>query len=102
MKLVEIRKLSDELPGNALSTQFFFKTCRKVSGLDLSSFQDQWVFGSGCPHFRISTNFIRKKFIVELFILPGSSSDRDARKIRGMTLERPREVPAFVRYRSRI
>jgi transcription initiation factor TFIID subunit 2 len=63
-----LASLSDELPGNALSTQFFFKTCRKVSGLDLSSFQDQWVFGSGCPHFRISTNFIRKKFIVELFM----------------------------------
>jgi transcription initiation factor TFIID subunit 2 len=56
---------SDGLPGNMLSTQFFFKTCRKVSGLDLQSFQDQWVFGSGCPLFRIHTNFVRKKFIVE-------------------------------------
>lgn len=56
---------SDQLPGNMLSTQFFFKTCRKVSGLDLQTFQDQWIFGSGCPQFRIHTNFIRKKFIVE-------------------------------------
>ena len=58
--------LSDELTGNTLSTSYFFKTCRKVSGLDLQSFQDQWVFGSGCPTFRLATNFVRKKFIVEL------------------------------------
>lgn len=60
--------LSDELKGNELSTTGFFRICRKISGLDLSAFQDQWVFGSGCPHFRISTNFIRKKFIVELSV----------------------------------
>jgi transcription initiation factor TFIID subunit 2 len=60
--------LSDELTGNTLSTQFFFKTCRKVSGLDLQPFQDQWVLGSGCPIFRLYTNFIRKKFTVELYL----------------------------------
>ena len=60
--------LSDELTGNTLSTQFFFRTCRKVSGIDLQTFQDQWVLSSGCPRFRLSTNFIRKKFTVELDI----------------------------------
>ena len=60
--------LSDELTGNTLSTQSFFRTCRKVSGLDLQVFQDQWVLSSGCPHLRIQTNFIRKKFVVELSV----------------------------------
>ena len=60
--------LSDELPGNTLSTQFFFRTCRKVSGIDLQTFQDLWVYGSGCPHFRLHTNFIRKKFTVEFYM----------------------------------
>ena len=60
--------LSDELTGNTLSTQSFFRTCRKVSGLDLQVFQDQWVFGSGCPHLRLQTNFIRKKFVVEFSV----------------------------------
>ena len=71
--------LSDELPGNLLSTQFFFKTCRKVSGIDLQTFQDQWVFGSGCPHFRLRTNFIRKKFTVELHVnevIPAEASTK--------------------------
>jgi transcription initiation factor TFIID subunit 2 len=58
--------LSDELAGNVISTNLFFKFCRKVSGLDLSPFADQWVYGSGCPKMRITTNFIRKKFLVEL------------------------------------
>ena len=57
--------LSDELSGNTLSTQFFFRTCRKVSGVDLQAFQDQWVLASGCPRFKITTNFVRKKFHIE-------------------------------------
>lgn len=58
--------LSDELPGNIISTHVFLRFCRKVSGLDLSPFADQWIYGSGCPRMKITTNFIRKKFVVEL------------------------------------
>jgi transcription initiation factor TFIID subunit 2 len=60
--------LSDELPGNTISTHLFFKFCRKSSGLDLQGFQEQWVYGSGCPKMRVQTNFIRKKFVVELTV----------------------------------
>jgi len=60
--------LSDELPGNTISTQSFFKYCRKASGLDLGPFHDQWIFGSGCPKMKVQTNFIRKKFVVELTV----------------------------------
>lgn len=59
---------NDDVPP-VISTQKFFKTCAKVASIDLKGFQDQWVYGSGCPHFRISTNFVRKKFIVEFTIL---------------------------------
>ncbi|KAL7425129.1 hypothetical protein Q5752_000817 [Cryptotrichosporon argae] len=58
--------LSDELPGDMLSTAGFFRTCRKVSGMDLQAFQDQWIYGSGCPTFAIKATFTRKKFLVEL------------------------------------
>lgn len=61
--------LSDELPGNTLSTPSFFRTCRKTSGLDLQAFQDQWVYGSGCPHLRLTATFVRKKFQVEFTAL---------------------------------
>ncbi|WVF68463.1 hypothetical protein IAT40_003229 [Kwoniella sp. CBS 6097] len=60
-----VASLSDELSGNTVSTQYFFRQCRKVSGLDLQTFQDQWIFGSGCPRLIIRTNFVKKKFVVE-------------------------------------
>nr|XP_018260330.1 transcription initiation factor TFIID subunit 2 [Kwoniella dejecticola CBS 10117]OBR82488.1 transcription initiation factor TFIID subunit 2 [Kwoniella dejecticola CBS 10117] len=63
-----VASLSDELQGNSLSTQYFFRQCRKVSGLDLQTFQDQWIFGSGCPKLSIRTNFIKKKLIVEFTV----------------------------------
>ncbi len=65
---VFLSSLSDEMVGNLLSTQSFFRTCRKVSAVDLSTFQDQWVYGSGCPHLRMQTNFIKKKFLVEFAV----------------------------------
>lgn len=63
-----LTSLSDELPGNMLSTAYFFRLCRKMSGMDLLAFQDQWVYGSGCPQLTIKTNFIRKKFLVEFSV----------------------------------
>jgi transcription initiation factor TFIID subunit 2 len=63
-----LASLSDELAGNMLSTAYFFRLCRKVSGMDMLSFQDQWIYGSGCPHLTIKTNFIRKKFLVEFTV----------------------------------
>lgn len=62
--------LSDDLGhGNSLSTQQFLRISRKVTGLDLTPFADQWVFGSRCPHFKIHANFIRKKFLVEMTVV---------------------------------
>lgn len=62
---VFLASLSDDLSGNMISTGYFFRLCRKLSGMDLLSFMDQWIYGSGCPHLTIRTNFIRKKFLVE-------------------------------------
>ncbi|RXK36392.1 hypothetical protein M231_06358 [Tremella mesenterica] len=59
---------SDDLPGNMLSTSLFFRTCRKVSSIDLTAFQDLWVYGSGCPNFKLQANFIRKKFLIDLSV----------------------------------
>lgn len=58
--------LSGEMPHNALSTHSFLRTCRKVSGVDLRSFVDQWIYGSGCPQFSFSATFNRKKMAVEI------------------------------------
>ncbi|KAI0304611.1 hypothetical protein BC826DRAFT_1088837 [Russula brevipes] len=58
--------ISGELQHNALSTTHFLRTCRKVSGADLTSFADQWIYGSGCPTFGFSASFNRKKMAVEI------------------------------------
>ncbi|KAH7886186.1 hypothetical protein F5I97DRAFT_2026435 [Phlebopus sp. FC_14] len=58
--------ISGELPHNALSTHSFLRTCRKVSGVDLRSFAEQWIYGSGCPAFGFSASFNRKKMAVEI------------------------------------
>ncbi|KAF9245714.1 hypothetical protein BU15DRAFT_85416 [Melanogaster broomeanus] len=58
--------ISGELQNNALSTHSFLRTCRKVSGIDLRSFAEQWIYGSGCPAFGFSASFNRKKMAVEI------------------------------------
>lgn len=58
--------LSGEMPQNALSTHSFLRTCRKVSGVDLRTFVNQWIYGSGCPQFSFSAMFNRKRMAVEL------------------------------------
>jgi len=39
-----------------------------VSGKDMNSFMDQWVFKTGVPRLLVTYNFIRKKNFVELKI----------------------------------
>lgn len=58
--------ISGEMQNNALSTHTFLRTCRKVSGVDLRSFAEQWIYGSGCPSFGFSASFNRKKMAVEI------------------------------------
>ncbi|EAU92262.2 TATA-binding protein associated factor Taf2 [Coprinopsis cinerea okayama7 len=63
---VFLSAISGELQNNALSTHAFLRTCRKVSGVDLRSFAEQWIYGSGCPSFGFSASFNRKKMAVEI------------------------------------
>ncbi|KAH7906471.1 hypothetical protein BJ138DRAFT_1094071, partial [Hygrophoropsis aurantiaca] len=63
---VFLSAMTGELQNNALSTHSFLRTCRKVSGIDLRSFAEQWIYGSGCPAFGFSASFNRKKMAVEI------------------------------------
>jgi transcription initiation factor TFIID subunit 2 len=58
--------ISGEMPNNTLTTTSFLRTCRKVSGVDLRSFAEQWIYGSGCPAFGFAATFNRKKMAVEI------------------------------------
>ncbi|GMK55103.1 hypothetical protein CspeluHIS016_0201590 [Cutaneotrichosporon spelunceum] len=94
-----LASLSDELPNNMLSTSYFFRLCRKVSGMDLLAFVDQWVYGSGCPVIAIRTNFIRKKFLVEFTVEQSqpafSAADTLDPKNREKVLASRRPTPFF-------
>jgi transcription initiation factor TFIID subunit 2 len=63
---VFLSAISGEMANNFLSTNTFLRMCRKVSGVDLRSFADQWIYGSGCPTFGFSASFNRKKMAVEI------------------------------------
>ncbi|WWD20285.1 hypothetical protein CI109_104761 [Kwoniella shandongensis] len=88
-----VAALSDDLAGNTLTTQYFLRQCRKVSGLDLQTFQDQWIFGSGCPRLTIRTNFIKKKFLVEFTVI---QSQPASEAINGLS-EKQRKVAIWKR-----
>ncbi|KAI9315007.1 hypothetical protein BX666DRAFT_1965766 [Dichotomocladium elegans] len=68
--------MSGELPGNAISTHYFLKLCRKVSGYDTRLFADQWVYKSGCPKFTFSYQFNRKKMVVEFHMRQENTNAR--------------------------
>lgn len=60
--------ISGDLAGNTLTTLSFLRTCRKISGVDPRIFAEQWIYGSGCPHFTFSASFNRKKLVVEFMM----------------------------------
>ncbi|RUP51965.1 LOW QUALITY PROTEIN: hypothetical protein BC936DRAFT_144128 [Jimgerdemannia flammicorona] len=63
---IMVAQMSGELVHNALSTHWLFKLCRKISGVELKSFIDQWIYHSGCPKFKFRYVFNRKKMVVEI------------------------------------
>ena len=52
-----------------LSTSQLLKICEKVGHARLESFFDQWVYGVGCPKFRVTQRFNKKRLVVEMTIL---------------------------------
>lgn len=67
-----LQAMTGELNNNALGTRSFIRTCSKVSGIDLSTFQTQWIDGSGCPRFSCSASFNKKKLYIELTVKQSS------------------------------
>ncbi|KAL8815209.1 MAG: hypothetical protein Q9223_005632 [Gallowayella weberi] len=57
-----------DLANGAISTAYFAKTCEKLGHAKLESFFAQWVYGAGCPRFRVAQKFNKKKNVVEMLI----------------------------------
>lgn len=69
-----VSALSGELVNNAISTHYFLRMCRKVSGYDTRTFGEEWIYKSGCPRFTFSYQFNRKKMVVEFYMSQTNTS----------------------------
>ncbi|KAL8839149.1 MAG: hypothetical protein Q9176_004652 [Flavoplaca citrina] len=71
-----------DLANGAISTAYFAKTCEKLGHAKLESFFAQWVYGAGCPRFRVAQKFNKKKNVVEMLItqIQSEPPERDLEK----------------------
>lgn len=76
-----------EMANSAISTAYFTKTCEKLGHTKLDVFFTQWVYGAGCPRFRVSQRFNKKKLVVEMII----------QQFQHETVERDIEKDTFLR-----
>ena len=72
-----------DLANGAITTAYFMKTCEKLGHAKLETFFNQWVFGAGCPRFRVTQKFNKKKLMVEMSIMQyqnETSSEQELKK----------------------
>lgn len=62
------RARTGDLENNALSTELFQKTTERMGHEKIEGFMAQWVKGAGCPTFRATQRFNKKKLVVEMSI----------------------------------
>ena len=77
-----------DLPNDALDTLFFMKTCEKLGHLKLDVFYTQWVEGAGCPKFRVTQRFNKKKLVVEMLIQQTQSENMKEGELESATFMR--------------
>jgi hypothetical protein len=76
---------------DSLSTGAFLKTAKRVSGKDMRSFAEQWIFSAGCPVFSCTFAFNRKRSTIEVD-LKQSTPGHSHKKVAGSLLIRVHEV----------
>ncbi|KAH0276957.1 hypothetical protein KCU91_g3505, partial [Aureobasidium melanogenum] len=57
-----------DLQNGELSTDWFHRLCEKLGHTKLDAFFKQWVYGAGCPLFKVNQRFNKKKLVVEMNI----------------------------------
>jgi transcription initiation factor TFIID subunit 2 len=76
-----------DLASSAVYTAYFMKTCEKLGHAKLDVFFAQWIYGAGCPRFRVTQRFNKKKLVVEMLI----------QQVQTETVERDLEIDGFMR-----
>lgn len=76
-----------DLTSSAIYTAYFMKTCEKLGHAKLDVFFTQWIYGAGCPRFRVTQRFNKKKLVVEMLI----------QQVQAEIAERDLEIDSFMR-----
>uniref|UniRef100_A0A914UPH0 Transcription initiation factor TFIID subunit 2 n=1 Tax=Plectus sambesii TaxID=2011161 RepID=A0A914UPH0_9BILA len=66
-----------------VSTDSFFRTVSNVTGQELPTFLEQWIYGGGHAHFQVKFSFNRKRNMVELEIKQEPSLNSGRQKYVG-------------------
>lgn len=77
-----------DLVNGAIDTQTFIRTCEKLGHIKLDSFYAQWIEGAGCPKFRVTQRFNKKKLIVEMMITQHQAENVKVRELESSTFMR--------------
>ena len=57
-----------DLANGTIDSPYFIRTCEKLGHMKFDIFFAQWVEGAGCPKFRVTQRFNKKKLVVEMMI----------------------------------
>ncbi|KAL9623802.1 MAG: hypothetical protein Q9160_002033 [Pyrenula sp. 1 TL-2023] len=63
-----LRATTGEIVNGELSTEYFQRMVEKFYHSKIDDFLSQWVRGAGCPSFRATQRFNKKKLVVEMLI----------------------------------
>ncbi|KAF6233476.1 hypothetical protein HO173_008408 [Letharia columbiana] len=69
-----------DLANGSIDSPYFIRTCEKLGHMKFDVFFAQWVEGAGCPKFRVTQRFNKKKLVVEMMIQQSQAEnikDRD-------------------------
>lgn len=79
---------TNDLPDGALSHEYFVKQCEKIGHTNLETFFGQWVQSAGCPKFRVTQKFNKKKLVVEMTIDQVQGENVQDRDLKSSTFMR--------------
>ena len=77
-----------DLANGAIDSQLFIRTCEKLGHQKLDTFTMQWIEGAGCPKFRITQRFNKKKLVVEMMIQQYQAENNKDRDLKSETFMR--------------
>ena len=77
-----------DLPDGALSHDLFVKQCERIGHTNLETFFGQWVQCAGCPKFRVTQKFNKKKLVVEMTIDQVQGENVQDRDLKSSTFMR--------------